>query len=486
MRISVTLLVTLLVTISSVSAIRPGHNSALNKGLLMRGVDLEEKIAGGPTAQYFLSQVDNFNPLNSDTFNQLYYVNSTYWQPGGPVFYLLGGEGPLTQSAVTGHFVLNTYAQKFSNYPSSVKDALIVAIEHRFYGQSVPYQSLSSSNLQYLTTPQALADYANFITFFKTKYNTGASKWIAFGGSYSGNLSAWMRLKYPQLIAASIATSAPVLPQLNFPEYFEVVATSIGQSCSDRISTVMQNVTEMLATNRQQAQNIFNACDPIVTELDIATFMESLSGGVATTVQYNNDNNKYTMFNITVMCNLIEDGGEQDAVTMYAQFNNAFNKFSGDSCTTSSYQTMITQMQDTSIGGPNSASRSWFWQTCTEYGYYQTGDSPNQPFSSSITLEYFLQQCEDIFGYPNLTPNTQWILDLYGGKDIVSSNILFPNGNVDPWHILGVLSTQVSGLQTIVIPQTAHCADLYPPLPNDPPLLVQARQMAVNLIASVL
>eukprot|EP01133_Synstelium_polycarpum_P013883 gene13883-16377_t len=456
-----------------VSAVKLHRESSLARGLRHRGL---EEIEGGPESQWFTQRVNHYDPLDTSTFQQQYFVNDTFYKTGGPVFFLLGGEGPITPSTVTGHFVLNTYAPLFN--------ALIVGIEHRFYGKSVPTPTLDTKFLNLLTTEQALADYAAFVQSFSETYSTGSSKWISFGGSYSGSLSAWMRLKYPNLIDAAIATSAPVQPQLDFPEYFEVVSQSIGPSCSAVVANVTQQVTQMLATNRAAVEKLFSTCDPIVSDLDVATFMESLSGGIAEIVQYDNDNNKYTPFNSTHMCALLEQG---DALQSFAAFNNLFNTFSGENCTTSSYNSMVAQVRDVTNNGPNAASRLWTWQTCTEYGYFQTGESPNQPFSNTITLEWYVQQCTDIFGPPGsvYNPNTNWILSDYGGRDLQSSETIMVNGGIDPWHALSLLTTSSPAITTAWIPTGAHCSELYPPLPTDSTPLILARKMEVELIQSI-
>ena len=45
---------------------------------------------------------------------------------------------------------------------------------------------MSVKNLAYLSSEQALADLANFVTAMNEQRNLTNAKWIAFGGSYPG------------------------------------------------------------------------------------------------------------------------------------------------------------------------------------------------------------------------------------------------------------------------------------------------------------
>ena len=71
-------------------------------------------------------------------------------------------------------------------------------------------------NLEFLHVDQAVADAANFINGMNEKHNFSKSmKWVVIGGSYSGALAAWTRMKYPHLVHAAIASSAPLEAKLD-------------------------------------------------------------------------------------------------------------------------------------------------------------------------------------------------------------------------------------------------------------------------------
>ena len=89
-------------------------------------------------------------------------------------------------------------------------EGLLVGVEHRFYGNSFPTADTSVDSLQYLTSDQALADLARLLHDLMVDLDTINSKVITIGGSYSGNLAAWFRLKYPAISTGSIASSGPL------------------------------------------------------------------------------------------------------------------------------------------------------------------------------------------------------------------------------------------------------------------------------------
>ena len=86
-----------------------------------------------------------------------------------------------------------------------------------FYGKSQPFDNLSTDNLRYLSSQQALADTAAFVTAFKANRTMPEhTAVVVYGGSYSGALAAFFRTKYgraPPNTTLVFRSTAPAPPK---------------------------------------------------------------------------------------------------------------------------------------------------------------------------------------------------------------------------------------------------------------------------------
>lgn len=433
--------------------------------------------------------VDNFAPIDKQQKwyeGQRYWLNRQFWGgPGAPIFVYIGGEGAESCSRLTDHMYAFDLAQQHN--------ALLVNVEHRFYGESYPTHDMSTENLGYLSADQALADLARIIGFLKEDLNAGSSKVVTIGGSYPGNLAAWFRLKYPSVTQGSIASSAPVTAKANFEEYMDVVGQSIqwfsGQKCYDAIEVAADAVAKMVyegsAAGLTQVGEDFKTCGPISNDLDLAVLMSDLMGNVQGTVQYNNEHDG--VMNITDICTTMLAG--DDAYTQFVQLQSLYREANGQDCEDSSWEDTVTYLSAPEMDGSN-AARPWTYQTCNEFGYFQTTDSANQPFHSwkSLSLQFSEEICSASFNGWKAMPQTSWVNQKYGEVLIAGTNIALVSGTIDPWHALGVTNATASLLpqpteHSVFIQGTAHCNDLYAPASSDPQSLTNAREQIADLVS---
>lgn len=111
-----------------------------------------------------------------------------------------------------------------------------------------------------------------------------------------------------------------------------------------------------------------------------------------------------------------------------------------DECMTLDWNGTLDYIADPQRG-MRGGLRSWLWQTCTEFGFYQTCEMGSHcPYGQGYhTLEHDLQICSFAFGVSNdeVKANIQQTLEYYGDKELKGgSRILSVNGNVDPWSTL--------------------------------------------------
>lgn len=114
--------------------------------------------------------------------------------------------------------------------------SLLILWEHRYYGESLPNPNTALQSVddyanfyQYLTIEQALEDVVVFAKNFSLPihpskdFRPNNTPWVFIGGSYPGVRSAYMRLRNPEVIYASLASSAPVQMQEDFWEYYVAI-----------------------------------------------------------------------------------------------------------------------------------------------------------------------------------------------------------------------------------------------------------------------
>ncbi|KAL2900115.1 Lysosomal Pro-X carboxypeptidase, partial [Bienertia sinuspersici] len=230
--------------------------------------------------KYFTQILDHFNfyPQSYHTFQQRYLINHTYWggaNKNAPIFVYMGNEGDIEWFALNTGFMFET-APHFN--------ALLVFIEHRFYGKSIPYGGdkevayKNASTQGYLSSTQALADYATLILDLKNNLTAPDSPVVVFGGSYGGItliingmvavLAAWFRLKYPHVAMAALASSSPILyfGNLTSPFTFNNIVTQDfrgeSESCYEVIKGSWTQIEEtaMQKGGLEKLKSSFKIC----------------------------------------------------------------------------------------------------------------------------------------------------------------------------------------------------------------------------------
>ena len=161
---------------------------------------------------WFNQIIDHYDYSTSKTFKQRYFAIEDYFNPKvGPIFLFICGEYTCQGVPQARQWVV-TMAKRLQG--------LILVLEHRFYGKSLPFdlESYTLENMRLLNSEQALKDLAYFTeqVISQKLHKVANNPWIAIGGSYPGALSAWYRYKYPHLTIGAVASSAVINAIVDF------------------------------------------------------------------------------------------------------------------------------------------------------------------------------------------------------------------------------------------------------------------------------
>ncbi|XP_050343385.1 putative serine protease K12H4.7 [Nymphalis io] len=423
--------------------------------------------------------IDHFDPQNKDTYRMRFMFNDEFFGGEGyPIFILVGGEWDIVPGWLQGG---NMYLMAEEN------KGYQIYTEHRFYGESLPYKNFTTENLRFLNVDQALADLAYFIKEIKKGPRFANSKVILYGGSYAGNMVLWFKQRYPHLVVGGVASSGPIMGKVDFTGYLEVVHDAFlsegGEECTSIINQGIKDTIAALATEsgRLSIQRAYKLCAPLVhtNEYDLGFFSGLISWTFSTSVQQARPST------LTAICRNFESNSYGSTPMEQIGGYIAATRNLGNDCWQIDYETYVERYRN-----ENSNSRAWYYQTCTEYGYYQTAPRSGTVFDQLrwLSVRFYVDLCQQAF---DQRFDEAFVYDavervnlVFGGLQPDVNNTINIHGTVDPWHALGVHDRDLKeGSPTITVPRASHCFDMGNWRITDTIRMTNAQQAARRLVA---
>jgi hypothetical protein len=480
---------------------------------------------------------DHFNylqplPSAGATWAQRYLVNDTFWGgAGSPIVFYTGAEGTGVE-AIFNHsgWIVDVLARNLS--------ALFVMAEHRGFGVSNPWGPVDTftpdaAHLGLLTLQQSMADYANLIVALRDQYSAWDSPLISVGGSLAGELSTWMRVRYPYLVDMALASSAPILGYPAMADQYgwnAVVADTFQRYGGDEcVSLLRQGFWQVPALPLAALSSAFNTCTPAdeYTAPYLVSMVWGWAGGAAED-SYPPVPSRHPVLHQCQVIHGSADGVEAFVrmLTVPGQCLNISNEPTAvpAAAATAAAATAAAATAAAATAAPHIAApgpllpglgarrrlqrhrhrrnatnlawvdtNGWDYLACTDevhpIGTNNVTDFfPPSPWSLADTTAW----CQESFG-PLLVPRPLTLPTQFGLLSLPrfaasTSRIIFSSGSSDPWRSQSINATLSPTLPFVLIDQGAHHSDLggpYNPVPDpetDTPSLVAARALEIEIL----
>ncbi|CAK7271425.1 hypothetical protein SEPCBS57363_004611 [Sporothrix epigloea] len=459
------------------------------------------------------SQIIDHNNPDFGTFPQRFWYSTEYWAgPGSPVVLATPGEQPgdgwndtyLTNQRITGYFADHLHGA-------------VVILEHRYWGESSPYDELTVEHMRFLTVDQAMRDMVyfaeNWVPPFDTSGKTSPSQapWVLAGGSYAGALSGWLAnlakhmpesKNHTSPFWAYYATSGVVELLGDFWQYFDVVQQATVPNCTTDLINVMAYVDSILINGTSQDKASLKA-PFLLSDLEDADFVYALALGPFSfqDTQFCS-NSLFNQSYYNQFCDYIENMwpdssnalpgkegvGVAKALEGYASWISTqilpglcqswgFDVDLYDTGCLQNLNASSLMYQDLS---PDNEDRQWWWLLCNEpLGWFPDVEPAGRPsiVSRLITYDYHLEVCKaqfpdsaGSFGL-NLGRTPEEVNRRTGGWLVPPEHtprLVYTNGEYDPWRPVTVSSPWRPGgplessksMPVFVIPGATHVSDV--------------------------
>ena len=369
-------------------------------------------------------------------------------------------------------------------------------------------------------------------------------KWVLWGGSYPGMLAAWGRALYPAKFHAAVASSAPVTAVFDMVSFNDVVAAAYANAtdpgiagshaCAQAIRAAHAAIGDMLSSGSGRAKlaQLFPGRVPSAAWLADPSNAAAFCGCGAAhfPAQANNPMCGGAACGIRQICGVMADGGAGDPVERLATVarmqqgpasGSAFLPHGhavleggeGEPVQRRVGMTAGCEMDWTAGDVPPADVNYWGYQTCTEFGFYQSCDVGSGCFYTQGLIGFEPATDRDSPSEPRRTaggaapapgsgptptarhqPNafcgTQFGLSdgdtrravdrtnvRYGALVARARRIFWCNGDVDPWHRQSHQRSPGPQQPVLLVPGASHCQWMRAAGPMDEPPLAEARRV---------
>lgn len=434
-------------------------------------------------------RVDHFNPLDRRMFDARYFVNSEFYQPGGPIFIYVSG----------GFEVYDQYLAEGNVYEIARDTAgHLFSLEHRYFGESRPVPDTSTENLQFLSPQQVVADLAHFISFIKSNYYaTQNSPVVLWGRGLGGSYAVWARQKYPHLVNGAFGSSAHLQATLEYPQFmsntFYTLNTVGGANCGNVVRGALTMIEDAIRRrNTTDVEQRLRLCGPIDVndEADVSRLFYGISSEIGLSFV---SNARYT--EIIDTCETMtdpepEDLPENDLDAFARWFVDDYNR--NLQCLEYRNEPTVRRYQNIEWGSVSTIAgrRQLFWLQCTHLGQFPTANNgDDHGFGWRFDVAFFRQWCADVFGDELFTP--EFIDDsiaatntYFGGLFQSVYRLFLTYGELDPRRNLGPSEDLNANSQVVVMSLQSFGRDLGSPNSTDYAVLQQTKQRTRDTIIS--
>lgn len=191
--------------------------------------------------------------------------------------------------------------------------------------------------------------------------------------------------------------------------------------------------------------------------------------------------------NIAGACHIMRDRSLGTPLQRLAAL--AAARLSDGSCLGLGREATTAALTNTTLEG--GIARVWFWQTCTQFGFYQTCDPDSAcPFMSEpwlSTVDANLADCATAFG-EDVAAATSAAVDAalvsFGGLTPATTRLLFVNGQIDPWSAASISVSPGAGVDVMWVAGASHHSWTHPPQSSDSSTVIAARRRIESQVAT--